>query len=334
MKKILKALALTLLIPGLALAAFNDVTLTTDVVLTSNSISLAVYGSSATLESITVDSGSFNVTLASGSSIEVRSADRKVIEASPAGFITTNVCSSSESRIKLENSGSTATITITPSSTTCVGSAHTSSVSGGGGPAPACEDSIDNDKDGLIDIKDPGCAEAAEADETNVATAATSTTPTATSTAAVATSTSATATITSPTIVKQTAAAGAVSQEVMNLVNQLRSLMTYLKSLGGTVSPSLEATILSLTGTPASGGAFTRDLKVGMTRDDVKMLQAFLNTHGYSVASQGPGSPGNETIVFGAATRAALIKFQKANTITPAAGYFGPKTRDLVNSMQ
>jgi glycosyltransferase involved in cell wall biosynthesis len=44
------------------------------------------------------------------------------------------------------------------------------------------------------------------------------------------------------------------------------------------------------------------------------------------------GSQGNETTKFGPATKAALIKYQKAKGISPAAGYFGPKTRASVNS--
>ena len=77
----------------------------------------------------------------------------------------------------------------------------------------------------------------------------------------------------------------------------------------------------------ASVSAFVRNLEFGMSGADVKALQVYLNTHGYVVASSGAGSPGNETSRFGGATRSALIKFQKANGITPAAGYFGPKTR-------
>ena len=67
-----------------------------------------------------------------------------------------------------------------------------------------------------------------------------------------------------------------------------------------------------------------------MSGADVKALQQWLNANGYRVAESGPGSPGNETSRFGNATRSALIKFQKANGITPAAGYFGPKTRAAV----
>jgi len=76
---------------------------------------------------------------------------------------------------------------------------------------------------------------------------------------------------------------------------------------------------------------FTRDLSIGMVGPDVKELQKFLNTNGFIVAETGAGSPGEETSKFGAATRAALIKFQKANKISPAVGYFGSLTRNVVN---
>ncbi|HOX60600.1 MAG TPA: InlB B-repeat-containing protein, partial [Candidatus Magasanikbacteria bacterium] len=77
---------------------------------------------------------------------------------------------------------------------------------------------------------------------------------------------------------------------------------------------------------------FVRDLKLGAVSPDVKELQKWLNTHGYMVAKSGVGSSGNETTKFGSATRAALIKFQKANNISPAAGYFGSATRKIINS--
>jgi hypothetical protein len=41
-----------------------------------------------------------------------------------------------------------------------------------------------------------------------------------------------------------------------------------------------------------------------------------------------------ETDVFGALTRAALARFQAANNIVPAAGYFGPLTRAFIATNQ
>lgn len=70
----------------------------------------------------------------------------------------------------------------------------------------------------------------------------------------------------------------------------------------------------------------------GNTGSDIKALQIYLNIHGYNIAKTGAGSPSHETNYFGPATRAALIKFQKANNITPAVGYFGPVTRGVVNA--
>jgi peptidoglycan hydrolase-like protein with peptidoglycan-binding domain len=58
-----------------------------------------------------------------------------------------------------------------------------------------------------------------------------------------------------------------------------------------------------------------------------------LNSVGFPVASRGAGSPGREVTRFGPLTRAALARFQKANGITPAVGFFGPITRARVNQM-
>lgn len=76
---------------------------------------------------------------------------------------------------------------------------------------------------------------------------------------------------------------------------------------------------------------FTRDLKTGVTGEDVQELQRYLNNNGYVLAKTGPGSAGQETKKFGRATREALIRFQKANKINPAVGYFGSLTRKFVN---
>jgi len=75
---------------------------------------------------------------------------------------------------------------------------------------------------------------------------------------------------------------------------------------------------------------FSKNLKQGATGIDVKELQKYLNINGYTVAKFGPGSKGNETNNFGPATRAAVLKFQKANKLG-ADGIFGEKTRNFIN---
>lgn len=78
--------------------------------------------------------------------------------------------------------------------------------------------------------------------------------------------------------------------------------------------------------------SFLRDLKIGMSGSDIQSLQKFLNSKGFAVAVSGPGASGNETQYFGPATRNALARFQKANGISPAVGFFGPITRAWANS--
>jgi hypothetical protein len=83
------------------------------------------------------------------------------------------------------------------------------------------------------------------------------------------------------------------------------------------------------TSSPARSGsfAFARDLDVGASGEDVRQLQILLNARGFAVAASGPGSAGQETTLFGGLTRAALARFQAANGVSPALGYFGPRTR-------
>ncbi len=113
------------------------------------------------------------------------------------------------------------------------------------------------------------------------------------------------------------------------------ALMEYQAAAGLSVSGIIdEATYTLIFGqsgvmaasTPSENG-FSRDLELGMEGADVRELQKFLNTKGFTVASSGAGSPGNESNYFGARTKAALAAFQRAHAIAPAAGYFGPLTR-------
>lgn len=118
-----------LLFPVFLFAANDTVLQSSDaqITTTSNGTDITVKVSGAhTVDSITVDSGSFDVVL-SHSSLIVTSADRYTLSASPTTF-STFVCGSSESTLTLQRSqDGTATVTVTPSTTTCGG--------GGGGSA-------------------------------------------------------------------------------------------------------------------------------------------------------------------------------------------------------
>ena len=101
-------------------------------------------------------------------------------------------------------------------------------------------------------------------------------------------------------------------------------------------TPRGTTTLLRLSSTtnilppPITPTTFTRSLTISSYGTDVQLLQRFLNAKGFTVSTTGFGSPGNETFYFGPATRAALIRYQKANNITPALGFFGPVTRGVV----
>lgn len=72
---------------------------------------------------------------------------------------------------------------------------------------------------------------------------------------------------------------------------------------------------------------FTRDLYFGLRNDsDVVRLQEFLRTRGFF---NYPVATGNYFTV----TMQAVKGFQRVNGITPLGGYFGPKSRALVNQI-
>ena len=124
MKKILiGVVALAVMVsPSIASAASNDVSLTTDTVLTVGGINLNVAGSTAALESIEMaDSGnSFTVVLSNGSSIKITSADRRVLtNSAPGKYVITDSCTSSVSTLELASYSGTVTVVITPTSTIC-----------------------------------------------------------------------------------------------------------------------------------------------------------------------------------------------------------------------
>jgi len=120
-------------------------------------------------------------------------------------------------------------------------------------------------------------------------------------------------------------------QLLNSLITQLRLLLQQAQAQGLTLPTGAAQFLAGLTGGTTGGTAFTRDLSLGSRGEDVRQLQAYLNAHGFPAAASGPGSPGNETTYFGAATRSALAAFQASVGISPASGYFGPLTRAYVN---
>ncbi len=100
---------------------------------------------------------------------------------------------------------------------------------------------------------------------------------------------------------------------------------------------ALLAQIAALQGSSGTTGAgcqaFTRNHWQGTSGGEVMWIQQFLNGHGAQVAASGAGSPGNETSYFGALTRAAVARFQAANGVSPAVGFWGPLTRAKANQL-
>ncbi|OGZ11959.1 MAG: hypothetical protein A3C93_05975 [Candidatus Lloydbacteria bacterium RIFCSPHIGHO2_02_FULL_54_17] len=166
---------------------------------------------------------------------------------------------------------------------------------------------------------------------TTTTTTTTTATTTATTTTAVATTTPATtavaATPATPAVLAIPATWEARQALIVQILAQIEVLRAELVKLGG-ASPNANALLNANV-----NASFKRDLSVGVTGDDVQALQVWLNVHGYTLASSGPGSSGNETTRFGALTRAALAKFQTVNGIKPSLGYFGPKTRAFLGTI-
>lgn len=108
-----------------------------------------------------------------------------------------------------------------------------------------------------------------------------------------------------------------------DLQAQVQALLAQIATLGGG----------STTTSGAGCYAFTMTHQQGQSGGEIMWIQKFLNSHGAQIAASGAGSPGNETAYYGGLTKAALAKWQAANGVSPAAGYWGPVTRAKVASV-
>ena len=281
--------------PTLVFAAYDDVTLTTDTVLSVNGITLNVSGTNAAIQSITVNDTDFSVSLPTSANFKVSAPNLNSLTVSTLTGVTSQICNGSQSVVGYETTTSV-NVTITPSTTLC-----TSSSGSGGGSSSSSSSSS-----GGSTVTTP------------VVTTPVVTTPAVT-----------TPVVTTPSTT--TSASGLSVAQIKSILDVLASFDADA-SVIAKVKESLEGTVKAGLVTSVAVSVFKTSLTIGSLGSEVKMLQQFLNAHGYKVAASGLGSPGNETTRFGAATKAALIKYQKAKGITPAAGYFGEKTRAAVNA--
>lgn len=142
--------------------------------------------------------------------------------------------------------------------------------------------------------------------------------------------------------------AGSVQTKI-DLAKRLGVRGISIFKLDGGQDPAIWNTLQGVAGTnstaPAqnpssgsSGSAIARGLDIGMQGEDVRTLQRVLNKDPDTrVASSGVGSAGNESTYFGAATSAAVKKFQVKYGLAKAGdagyGYVGPKTRAKINTL-
>ncbi len=148
MKKLLtSSLLASLLLPSLAFAAYNDVTLGSSAQVTAASQTLNVSGDSNVIETIGVEADFITFMLKANSFLELSSPTYKQIEwsATSTKYVTSSTCEAAASTVRFASSANEAVITVFPKSTSCPqgssttgGSSGGSSGGGGGGtPAPA-----------------------------------------------------------------------------------------------------------------------------------------------------------------------------------------------------
>ncbi|GEM_PF-4344480 len=250
------------MMPAVAFGAYNDVTLTTDTVITVAGINLNISGSSAVVQSITVDANNFSFVILNNSTITVSSTDRRVMSTDVSkNYTTSTSCTSSASVTTFASSDTSGsvTVTVTPTADTCaVPSTPTSSSGRSLGRSSAVVSTSDATTLALLQAK-------------------------------------------------------------------INMLMAQISAIKGSPSPQAFANA-------SLNASFKRSLSPGSSGEDVKNLQKFLNGQGFVISVSGAGSLGNETVFFGAFTKAALIKFQIANGIE-GIGIMGPITRAKIKEL-
>ena len=134
--KIVLVLALALLFglaPAVSFAAYNDVSLTSDTVITVSGVNLSVVAPTSVLQSIVVNGTSLDVVMPGNSFLKLTSTDRRTFTATNfAPVVQTSACTDSASTYTYESPAEASAIafTITIETSTCT----TNAAGGGGSP--------------------------------------------------------------------------------------------------------------------------------------------------------------------------------------------------------
>ncbi|HEY4503916.1 MAG TPA: peptidoglycan-binding protein [Candidatus Paceibacterota bacterium] len=364
------AIILSILVPlAITRAAYNDVTLTTDAIISVGGNSLTVSGSSANVQTLEVDSGDFSITIATGSSMTVTNTNRKTytVEGVTSAYYTTS-CSDTVSTLTITVPSATEavpTARVTPTSTTCntgtVGSTVSGSTGGGGGAPPApvttpivipavivapvlgcpagmiCTINASVSSASINFTKD--LSRGTEGNEVTALQKFLAKDP-AIYPEGIANGFFGPAT---ERAVKRFQAKYGISQlgrvgpATRAKLKEVSTPVGTIPAVAPAVVPGCPAGVVC---TPAVSvmAVFTKLLSKGISSIDVKNLQKILNKDiETQISTSGDGSPGNETDYFGAKTLQAVQKFQiKYNIATPgSAGYgtVGPATRAKLNEL-
>jgi peptidoglycan hydrolase-like protein with peptidoglycan-binding domain len=117
---------------------------------------------------------------------------------------------------------------------------------------------------------------------------------------------------------------GANAQTSAELQAQIDALLAQIASLQAQLAGGAGSSVVC---------TFTRSLFLGVSGADVQCLQRYLNSAGFQVALSGAGSAGFETQYYGPLTQSAVARWQAANNVSPAVGYFGPISQAKYNAL-